>query len=186
MANHHLGPRIDVHGGGADLIFPHHSSEIAQSESASGEHPFVRHWVHVGLVWMDGEKMSKSLGNLAFVRDLAPRYGADALRAYLLAFPYRERLDYVENELARAATRWDPVRRAAQGPAEGTPSSAAEELASVCLAALDDDLDTPRALDTLRRLAELVLRTESSGDRGSLASLLGVLGFGVTARTTSS
>jgi L-cysteine:1D-myo-inositol 2-amino-2-deoxy-alpha-D-glucopyranoside ligase len=175
MASRHLGPQIDIHGGGEDLIFPHHCSEIAQSESATGLHPFVRYWMHVGLVFMDGEKMSKSLGNLAFVRDLTPRYGGDALRYYLLGFPYRERMEYRESDLAAAASRWDVVARAAAREEPGPETPAGKAAREACLAALDDDLNTPRVLEILDDLAERGVGDGS--DASTLRSLLALLGF---------
>ncbi len=177
MASRYLGNRIDIHGGGEDLVFPHHCSEIAQSESATGEAPFVRYWVHVGLVWMDGEKMSKSKGNMAFARDLIPRYGTDALRYYLLGFPYRERLEYLEPELSEAAARWEAIASACAGPDEGAMTAQSRALRDQCLAALDDDLDTPTALARIGDLGRLVHREDTGGDRAALRSLLEMLGF---------
>ena len=177
MSSRHLGNRIDIHGGGEDLIFPHHCSEIAQSEAATGESPFVRCWMHVGLVFMDGEKMSKSLGNLAFVRELAPRYGADALRYYLLQFPYRARMHYVEQDLAAAAVQWNTIARAA-GSGEGTqhsPLSTRHAAWDDITGALDDDLDTRRALEVVGALA-----TRGGGDpadRSTLRAMIQMLGF---------
>ncbi|HEX2171326.1 MAG TPA: cysteine--tRNA ligase [Dehalococcoidia bacterium] len=177
MANTHLGPRIDLHGGGADLIFPHHSCEIAQSESANGVAPFVKYWMHAGLVWMDGEKMSKSKGNLAFARDLLPVYGSDALRYYLLGFPYREPFEYFECDLAAAAERWRTIAAAADGGQEGPASPRGIAAHERCLAALDDDLNTPSALASLGDLARAIHESGSPGDRAALRSLLMMLGF---------
>lgn len=104
MGVKYLGPRIDIHGGGADLVFPHHTCEIAQSENATGERPFVRTWMHCAMVRMDGEKMSKSLGNLVLVRNLLPKYTPDAVRVLLLSHHYRDEWEYsVENMRASAA-----------------------------------------------------------------------------------
>lgn len=177
IANRYLGTVIDIHGGGEDLIFPHHCSEAAQSESASGQAPFARHWVHVGLVWMDGEKMSKSRGNMAFVRDLLPIYGPDVLRYYLLSFPYRDRLEYLEGDLAGAAQRWRGIAQATPGPIQGPETPTGGELREQALRSLDDDLDTSGALARIDELADLVCRAGQPGDRGALRSLLGVLGF---------
>src|SRR5262249_7469033 len=95
----YLGPQVTIHGGGADLIFPHHESEIAQSERATSVRPFVRLWMHTGMVRMDGEKMSKSLGNMVFVRELMRSYSADAIRLYLLARHYRAVFEWSPSEL---------------------------------------------------------------------------------------
>jgi L-cysteine:1D-myo-inositol 2-amino-2-deoxy-alpha-D-glucopyranoside ligase len=177
MANRYLGPRIDIHGGGADLVFPHHCSEIAQSESANGVGPFCQYWVHVALVWMDGEKMSKSRGNMAFARDLLPLFGGDAIRYYLLTVHYRERLEYFERDLQAASGRWRGIARALQGAQGGSPSPEGKELERRFTAAMEDDLDTPAALRALGDLADLVTRTDATGDRALLQSLLQALGF---------
>ncbi len=177
MANRYLGPRIDIHGGGADLVFPHHCSEIAQSETANGVGPFCQYWVHVALVWMDGEKMSKSRGNMAFARDLIPLYGGDALRYYLIETHYRERLEYFPEDMAAAAERWRGISAVLRGSREGSPSSEGIDIRDRFFAAMHDDLDTPTALQATRDLAELVRRTDSPGDRRLLESLLQVLGF---------
>ena len=182
MANAYLGTRLDLHGGGEDLIFPHHSSEIAQSESATGDAPFVRYWMHVGMVRMDGEKMSKSKGNLAFARDLLPVYGPDALRYYLLSFPYREQFEYVESDLAAANDRWREIVAATNGLAVGSASDAGQRLHDRCLAALDDDLNTADALAEIGKLAGLIRREGSAGDRVALIDLLTMLGFRLDSR----
>src|SRR5260370_6943256 len=103
MALEYLGPQVDIHGGGADLIYPHHESEIAQSESVTGMRPFARIWVHVGMLHYQGEKMSKSLRNLVLIRDVLRRYDADSIRVLLLRHHYREPWEYTEDQLADAA-----------------------------------------------------------------------------------
>ena len=144
MILQHLGKQVDVHGGGADLIYPHHESEIAQSESITGVRPFARIWAHVGMVRYHGEKMSKSLRNLVLVRDLLQRYDADSIRVLLLRHHYREGWEYTEDELEAAAawTRRLQDAAAGSGSPEGTPNVAVR-------AALEDDLDTLRALGLL-------------------------------------
>lgn len=177
MAMRYLGTPIDIHGGGSDLIFPHHSSEMAQSESLEPDRPFARYWVHVGLVGMDGEKMSKSLGNLVFVRDLLPMFGPDAVRFYVLQFPYREEISYARNELAAAAERWSRIAAAVVGPTAEPAEDGAVRLRERCLAALDDDLDTPSATAALEALADLIHATGDPGARAILRSLLDTIGF---------
>jgi L-cysteine:1D-myo-inositol 2-amino-2-deoxy-alpha-D-glucopyranoside ligase len=164
MALEHLGPQVDVHGGGSDLIFPHHESEIAQSESVTGVRPFARIWVHVGMLRYQGEKMSKSLRNLVLVGDLLKRYDADSIRVLLLRHHYREAWDYMEDELEDAAGWIQRVRQAAPGAGDGTGDSP-----RAVRAALEDDLDAPRAL---RVLEDAV----TGGDAGwrSAADLLGL------------
>src|SRR5260370_7686659 len=103
MALEYLGPQVDVHGGGADLIYPHHESEIAQSESVTGMRPFARIWVHVGMLRYQGEKMSKSLRNLVLIRELLRRYDADTIRLLLLRHHYRGPWHYSQHQLAAPA-----------------------------------------------------------------------------------
>jgi L-cysteine:1D-myo-inositol 2-amino-2-deoxy-alpha-D-glucopyranoside ligase len=148
MALEHLGPQVDIHGGGEDLVFPHHESEIAQSEAATGVRPFVRTWTHIGMLRYRGEKMSKSLKNLVLVRDLLGRFDADSIRVLLLRHHYRASWDYTEDQMAAAAEWTAQLRSNAAPPSDGSPGRAAE-----VLEALDDDLDTPAALE---RMAELV------------------------------
>jgi L-cysteine:1D-myo-inositol 2-amino-2-deoxy-alpha-D-glucopyranoside ligase len=135
-----LGQTIDIHGGGRDLLFPHHECETAQSESVTGV-PFVRHWVHVGLVGLGGTKMSKSLGNLVFVADLRAEHEPAAIRLALLAHHYRHDWEWAGDSLATAEARLAAWRAApADAAAAGDP--ALDEVR----ARVDDDLDTPGAL----------------------------------------
>jgi L-cysteine:1D-myo-inositol 2-amino-2-deoxy-alpha-D-glucopyranoside ligase len=173
MAVHYLGPRIDIHGGGDDLIFPHHSCEIAQSESATGQAPFARIWMHNGAVKLDGVKMSKSLGNLVMARELLGRYSPDAIRLYVLRHHYRESFDYDERELMQAATDADTLQRRVSvlnrdervvGDVGQLPGGVIEARKE-CVAALVDDLNTPKAAKLLMPLAEM------SGDAAGLAVL---------------
>jgi len=139
MARTLLGRPVDVHGGGSDLLFPHHESELAQAEGVPGGAPFVRQWVHTGTVHMSGEKMSKSLGNMAFVDDLITRHHPAALRAFLLRHHYRSDWHFDERELA------GPPPEPGEGPADRESFHRA----------LQDDLDTPEALRILDRAAAL-------------------------------
>ena len=142
-----LGETIDIHGGGRDLVFPHHECETAQSESVTGQ-PFVRLWFHVGLVGLDGTKMSKSLGNLVFVGDLCKEWDPAAVRLALLAHHYRRDWDWrTDEDMPAAAARLALWRSAPDGDGDGDRVGAAG-LAAV-RAALDDDLDTPAALRAL-------------------------------------
>ncbi|MEA2639031.1 MAG: L-cysteine:1D-myo-inositol 2-amino-2-deoxy-alpha-D-glucopyranoside ligase [Chloroflexota bacterium] len=178
MANRHLGPQVDIHGGGEDLVFPHHCDEIAQSESATGVRPFVRYWMHVGIVRMDGEKMSKSRGNLAFVRDLVPEFGGNALRYYLLGFSYRSQFEYVARDLAIAAERWRGIADACRGPMEAPdPSPEGDRLSRLVRASLDNDLDTPAALAAITELGERIAEDQHPGDRAVLRQIAADLGF---------
>ena len=142
LALRELGTTIDLHGGGTDLIFPHHECEAAQSEAATGE-PFVRHWVHQAMVRMDGEKMSKSLGNLVFVHELRGIWDPMAIRLAVLAHHYRESWEWDDEVMPRATERLASWRAAGEG------SAAKDEVR----AALDDDLDTPTAVAAVDRAA---------------------------------
>jgi L-cysteine:1D-myo-inositol 2-amino-2-deoxy-alpha-D-glucopyranoside ligase len=142
LAMRELGLTIDLHGGGTDLIFPHHECEAAQSEAVTGE-PFVRHWMHVGLVRLGGTKMSKSLGNLVFVSDLLKEWEGPAIRLAVLRHHYRTSWDWTDDLPVEAAERLDRWREAGPGDA------ALEEVRT----ALDDDLDVPRAIAAIDEAA---------------------------------
>jgi L-cysteine:1D-myo-inositol 2-amino-2-deoxy-alpha-D-glucopyranoside ligase len=144
MALEHLGPQVDVHGGGSDLIYPHHESEIAQSESMTGVRPFARIWVHVGMLRHHGQKMSKSLKNLVMVRDLLDRYDADSIRVLLLRHHYRDAWEYTQDQLDDAFAWTERLRGASARLEQGSGESP-----MAVRAALEDDLDTVRALRTL-------------------------------------
>jgi L-cysteine:1D-myo-inositol 2-amino-2-deoxy-alpha-D-glucopyranoside ligase len=166
MSTTYLGNRFEIHGGGSDLIFPHHESEIAQAEAATGERPFVTYWLHTGMLGVGGVKMSKSLGNLVLVRDLLRSYSGDAIRHYLISNHYRTAVDYDEADLDASALAAARLRRACLtaeeiepfAPAMADPSTLASVVAEHrdrFLAAMDDDLDTPAALPELHALAAL-------------------------------
>jgi L-cysteine:1D-myo-inositol 2-amino-2-deoxy-alpha-D-glucopyranoside ligase len=141
-----LGPQVDLHGGGADLKFPHHETEIALMEAATGRRPFVKTWLHTGMVHHEGDKMSKSLGNLVTAGDLVERFGGDAVRLYLLSHHYRQEWEYSEDGLRAAAEAGDRLRARMRGQ-DGDGADVTDEFR----AALEDDLDTPRALAALER-----------------------------------
>ena len=168
MSITYLGPRFEIHGGGQDLIFPHHESEIAQSEAATGESPFVLWWMHAGMLRYHGEKMSKSLGNLVLVQDLLRSWSGDAIRHYLIAHHYRDELDFNETVLESSSVAAARLRLACRLAEELEPLAPAladvDELRTIVaqhrerfLAAMDDDLDTPGAMSVLDELAELAL-----------------------------
>ncbi|MDP8958384.1 MAG: cysteine--tRNA ligase [Actinomycetota bacterium] len=182
LALAHLGDQLDIHGGGADLVYPHHESELAQSEALTGKEPFARFWVHVGLVLLEGRKMSKSAGNMVFVRDLLGGYSGDSLRLHLLGTHYREPLDFDQEDLGAAARLADRLAEAARLPArEGEAKEVrANEAERRFLASLDDDLDTPRAIGALEELAEGILRaggTSAGRAQRTLLRLAGRLGL---------
>jgi L-cysteine:1D-myo-inositol 2-amino-2-deoxy-alpha-D-glucopyranoside ligase len=158
IAMKHLGRQLDIHGGGDDLVFPHHECEIAQSEAVTGVEPFARFWVHVAMARLGGEKMSKSEGNMLFVRDLLEHHSPDACRIYLLGTHYRGPLDYNEELLQRAGEFALTLATAARLPIaeDGGRTVAAEDHMRRFDDALDNDLDTPAALGVMAELAELV------------------------------
>jgi L-cysteine:1D-myo-inositol 2-amino-2-deoxy-alpha-D-glucopyranoside ligase len=142
---------VDIHGGGDDLIFPHHESEIAQA-AAGGVRSYVRHWVHVAMVGYQGEKMSKSLGNLVLVRDLLDRVPAAVIRLLLCAHHHRAAWEYDEIELDRAQARWLAYQTALTSDASFTATDA-QSVYDDFMACIDDDLDTPGALAILDEVA---------------------------------
>jgi L-cysteine:1D-myo-inositol 2-amino-2-deoxy-alpha-D-glucopyranoside ligase len=138
LALRELDTTIDLHGGGSDLVFPHHECEAAQSEAATGQ-PFVRHWMHQAMVMMDGEKMSKSLGNLVFVSELLKAYEAPAVRLALVSQHYRDPWVWHDGLLAEAVDRLERWRSAGEGSGG----------LDAVRAALDADLDTPGAVEAI-------------------------------------
>jgi L-cysteine:1D-myo-inositol 2-amino-2-deoxy-alpha-D-glucopyranoside ligase len=182
MSVKYLGPRIDIHGGGSDLVFPHHTCEIAQSENATGERPFVSIWMHCAMVGLDGEKMSKSLGNLILARDLLNRYSADAIRVMILSHHYRTPWEYSEHEMQEKAAFTERLRL---GDVVGVAEEADEVAAKAeqeFIAAMEDDLDTPRALGVLARLAEYSQESGSAAAQVELQRMAAILGLTGAAR----
>ena len=165
MSTQILGPIIDVHCGGADLCFPHHECEIAQVEPISEKKPFVRYWMHAAMVYHDGVKMSKSLGNLVMVRDLLKTYSPDALRLYLSGHHYRQIWSHDEGELIKAEEIAHTLQEAVTaGGGAGKPLDASPAWAAFS-AGLDNDLDTPEAQQVLFSLAQKILEAASLGRR---------------------
>jgi L-cysteine:1D-myo-inositol 2-amino-2-deoxy-alpha-D-glucopyranoside ligase len=158
LALRELGTTIDLHGGGTDLIFPHHECERAQSEAATGE-PFVRHWMHQAMVRMDGEKMSKSLGNLMFVSELRKEWDPMAIRLMIVENHYRTAWEWDDARMPRAAERLERWRAAGKG--DGGLAEAR--------AALDDDLDAPGAIEAIDAAAE------DGAGVSAAAALLGIV-----------
>ena len=193
MAMRYLGESLDVHGGGEDLIFPHHECEVAQSEAATGR-PFARHWVHNGMVNMGKEKMSKSLGNTLLIREVVKRHDPDAIRLFFLGTHYRNPVEWSEarvRDSARAMERFtrlfaDPLL--ASVPA-GAPAGRHAAFRAQFESAMDDDLTTPQALGVLfelaralqeereRALADASARPALAAGVAELRALCGALGL---------
>ena len=183
MALKYLGKTLDIHGGGQDLIFPHHENEITQSESFTGVVPFVRHWLHNGLLQLGENKMSKSLGNLITVKQALERYSSDAIRLFILSSHYRSPLTYSEEALKAAESGMERLRQAARdgGKADGSALDA-EPYKSRFTGSMDDDFNTAQALAALFELAREINRgreekCDVTAAQNTLRELTGVLGF---------
>ena len=165
MALHYLGPHLDIHGGGQDLVFPHHENEIAQTEAFTGQDPFASHWVHNGLLQMDQDKMSKSLGNLVTVRDALDKFGSDAMRLFFLNSHYHSPLAYSEDGISGQQRAADRLRAALEAPTGDASAEAvdAEPYRERFIAAMDDDLNTPQALAAVFSLAREINRGRDEG-----------------------
>lgn len=168
MSKGTLGPTLDLHGGGSDLIFPHHECSRAQSEAANGV-TFVNHWMHAGMVAYKGTKMSKSLGNLVFVSELVKTADPRAIRLALMRHHYRSDWEWFDSDIDTASAMLDRLHRAARAPNGPDPDRYAERVR----AALDNDLDAPAALDALMELADAILK---GGDDPTAPTLLRELG----------
>jgi len=180
MIEKHLGRTIDIHGGGVDLVFPHHENEIAQSTCAHGGDTFVRYWMHNGFVNVDKEKMSKSIGNVLLVHDLLDQAPGEAIRLALLNAHYRQPLDWTDDGLAQAKARLDRLYRAL-GSLEGVDPAPDAGPNAAFLVALNDDLNTPKALASLFDLARQANTAtddaEKSRIKGELVASAGLMGL---------
>ena len=164
MSMTYLGESLDIHGGGQDLVFPHHENEIAQSEASTGVVPFSRYWVHNGLLRLGGDKMSKSLGNLVSVEEALQRFSPDAIRLYFLSSHYRSPLSYTDEGCAGMERSLERLRHALErnGGSKGEPLDA-EAYRRQFFDAMDDDLNTPRALAAMFDLAREINRAGDAG-----------------------
>jgi cysteinyl-tRNA synthetase len=165
MAETHLGPVFEIHGGGIDLVFPHHENEVAQSRSLG--HPFAQLWMHNGMLRLSGEKMSKSLGNIVSLRDALDEWGRETLLVYFLGGHWRKPIDYSDEVLEQAAAQAESFRNVFRG--ESTKGADWDAFA----AALDDDFNTPEALAIMHgwRDHELLRRGLEVFGLASLAEL---------------
>ncbi len=197
MNLHHLGEQLDIHGGGADLIFPHHENEIAQSESYTGK-PYVRYWLHNGMLQMAGEKMSKSLGNLVTIEAFLAAHEADVLRMMVLSSHYRSPLKFSDETIAQAEKALERLRggmRPAHGQAAGAPEEVVAGLQAQAAAAkqgfeaaMDDDFNAAAALGHLFDLVRAINQARDAGAtpaqlapaQETLQTLTAVLGLDLT------
>jgi len=199
----HLGEQIDIHGGGNDLIFPHHENEIAQTESFTGK-PFARYWVHNGMLQLGGEKMSKSLGNLVTIEEFLREHDADVLRLMVLNSGYRNPLtfnDEVIEQTERTLERLKSALRPALPGAKGLDEESARNLAAQAeetregfIRAMDDDFNSAVALSHLFELVRAINQARTAGAtdadlqaaQGVLRELAGVLGLRLQAKVEES
>jgi cysteinyl-tRNA synthetase len=177
MSSALLGPHFDIHGGGQDLLFPHHENEIAQSEAAHGCR-FVNYWMHIGFVRVDDAKMSKSLGNFFTIREVLKKYDAEVVRFFILRAHYRSPLNYSDAHLEDARGALSRLYTALKGlePDEG-PIDWNDPYAAKFRESMDDDFNTSEAIAVLFELAGVVNRTRSPRAAGQLKALGGVLGL---------
>ncbi len=173
MSKHHLGESFDIHGGGADLSFPHHDNEIAQSEGAH-DCTLATYWTHVGFVNIDGEKMSKSLNNFFTIRDVLKHFDGEVIRYFIISSHYRSPLNYSEKNLNIAKQNLTKLYTALRDITP-IPTDDSSQYAKEFYSALDDDVNTPIALSVLYSLAKDI-NTASSNDKPHLAGILVRLG----------
>jgi cysteinyl-tRNA synthetase len=171
MSMHYLGEQLDIHGGGADLAFPHHACEIAQSEYFTGKAPFSRFWMHTGMVYQEGEKMSKSLGNLTLVSDLLKDYSPDAIRVVLQHHHYRYPWECFPGDLQNATETvklFQQVRTLVGEQVDGEDTMLRDQFQ----AAMDTDLNTPQALLLLQQAAETLIGGGANADKNTGVEIL--------------
>jgi cysteinyl-tRNA synthetase len=162
MSEQHLGASFDIHGGGVDLVFPHHENEIAQSRCAHPGASFANYWVHNGYLMSEGEKMSKSLGNFYTVSDLLKEFPGEALRLAILKTHYRQPMDFTKDGVREARQELNRWFRALALVKDGASSDG--EIPDGVIAALEDDLNTPAAIAAVHAAADAVFAADKDGD----------------------
>ena len=170
MAEKHLGETIDIHAGGQDLVFPHHENECAQSRCAHGGAPFARYWLHNGFLSIDETKMSKSLGNVLLVHDLIKTIPGEVIRLALLSAHYRQPLDWSADTIASARRMLDRLYGAVRGIEVPAAERAAAEVPEALIAALEDDLNTPKAMAEFFALARSLNKADDDAEKRRLAA----------------
>lgn len=176
VAMENFGKNYDVHGGARELLYPHHEAHLAQYELLTGSEEPVRAWVHVGLVLSDGEKMSKSLGNVVWVKDLVKKHGSDLIRLYIFSKHYRDDMDFSEKELEQQKPLLDLIRLTKSRVLDTTDNNISNLVCSF-LESLDNDLDSPVALATLEKICNEVKNGKSLSqiDFNRMCKILGIL-----------
>ncbi len=170
MAEKHLGKTIDIHAGGQDLVFPHHENEMAQSTCAHDGAVFARHWLHNGFLSINHEKMSKSLGNVLLVHDLIKTIPGEVMRLALLSAHYRQPLDWSDDTIDSARRMLDRLYGAVRGIEVDADARAAAEPPEALVAALEDDLNTPKAMAEFFALAKALNKATDDAERQALAA----------------
>ena len=173
MNSKQLGTHFDIHGGGSDLMFPHHENEIAQSCCAF-DTPYVNYWIHSGMIMVNEEKMSKSLGNFFTIRTVLEHYNPEAVRYFLLSTHYRSQLNYTEENLDLAQTALERLYTALRGTDPNASACGGETYEEAFKAAMNDDFNTPNAVSTLFEMAREInkLKTEDKAKADGLAAAL--------------
>ena len=172
MAEKHLGETIDIHAGGQDLVFPHHENECAQSSCAHGGAPFARYWLHNGFLSIDKTKMSKSLGNVLLVHNLIETIPGEVIRLALLSAHYRQPLDWSDEAIESARRMLDRLYGAVRGIEVSENARAAADIPPALIEALEDDLNTPKALAELFVLARALNKSDDKDEQEKLAAAL--------------
>ncbi len=177
MNSKELGTHFDIHGGGSDLMFPHHENEIAQSCCAF-ETPYVNYWMHSGMIMVNKEKMSKSLGNFFTIRDVLKHYNAEAVRYFLLSTHYRSPLNYTEENLNLAQSALERLYTALRGTDKNAQPAGGDQFVSAFEEAMNDDFNTPNAFSVLFDLAREVntLKAQQAPEADAMAARLRQLG----------
>jgi cysteinyl-tRNA synthetase len=167
-----FGNQYDIHGGARELIYPHHEAEIAQAESLSGVHPFVRYWVHCGLLTTEGKKMSKSEGNVVYARDILRKYGRNAVRLFLLMQHHRDSFEFDEYTLRRVAEGYEQIKDSLKhlgGSKEQRTSQKRERsVLEEFYSAMNDDFDTPKAVEAANEVADEASKCLPGSDRAEV------------------
>ncbi|MCS4538144.1 MAG: cysteine--tRNA ligase [Thaumarchaeota archaeon] len=191
IAISNLGQQYDIHGGGVELVFPHHEAEIAQAEVLTGKKPYVRYWVHTGLLKIRGKKMSKSLGNYILVKDILKKYSANAIRLFSLSTHYRQEIDFSERALKKAAKdaeliskAWVTLQRKSRGSKNLMNNISAME--KRFYKNMNDNVNTPKAIQSMISLAKMINEKSDSFDAQSNSTAKRVFGkmleiFGISA-----
>jgi cysteinyl-tRNA synthetase len=177
VAFENFGTRYDIHGGANELAYPHHEAHFAQYKALTGLENPVKLWMHVGLVLSNGEKMSKSLGNMVLSREIAEKYGQNLLRLYIFSTHYRDKIDYNENDLRNKKPLLEKIYNTMNKTSDNT-SQVISNLINEFFKSFEDDFDSPKAIEIIDKICTLVLQAESISLQ-DFEKIIGVLGLSV-------